>query len=386
MKYLKYYIIFICTYFAQNIYSLPDLAFSNYLKNTLHISYSNIAIISSITVLPWVIKFIYGFLLDKFHNQLSYKKLFLLCFGFIFVSSFFFGFFSLPLYIYIIFLFFTSTFAALNDTASDGLMVRVGQKEGLTGNFNSIQWIAASITGLFTGILGGFISQYYSFHYAYKVLMIIFGVLFFAYLIFLKDIKIKYQRINIKFKDILNNKKLINFGLFLLFLWSVPAFGSIFLNTILRDKLKFTEISLGYLGAIESVACVCGAILYYFIHKKLNFIKLLKLIILIEGITTFFYLYCPNKQIVIIYSIIVGIFSTFSQVAILDFISKIIPKKNAAFLFASFCGILNLGSMIGKVSGGLLYKIMPLNGLIIISGCWTLFGLIYYKLIKKYYI
>ena len=60
-------------YFVQGILGISRLAVSFYYKDTLHLGPAELSLISSISVLPWVIKPLYGFISDSF-PLFGYKR------------------------------------------------------------------------------------------------------------------------------------------------------------------------------------------------------------------------------------------------------------------------------------------------------------------------
>lgn len=60
-------------YFVQGILGIASLAKTFYLKDTLHLGPAEMQLISSITILPWVIKPLYGFLSDTY-PLFGYKR------------------------------------------------------------------------------------------------------------------------------------------------------------------------------------------------------------------------------------------------------------------------------------------------------------------------
>ena len=140
----------------------------------------------------------------------------------------------------------------------------------------------------------------------------------------------------------------------------------------MRDVLNFDKVFIGILGTTTSGFGILGAIIYYKMCKKFNLKKLLLICTFLSAIFTFCYLYFPNWQIALLYSVLFGTFGMITHLIVLDFAAQITPKEAEGFIFAGICSVLNLSAMLSRIVGGFLYSYIGLSNLIIMSGVFTL--------------
>ena len=384
-KNLKYYILFSLIYFGQGIYSLPAQAVGRWLKN-LQIPYGTIETIGAWIIIPWVIKPLYG-LISDFFPLFGYRRKSYLIINYIFlvlagIYVYIFG-FTVPSYILISIC--CGFCFAFNDVCGDAIMVKQGQEAKMTGEFSSVQWGSIWAASAIVGLLGGVFSHYNNYKLPYLIgSLFILGIL--IYIIKFYKEKKYIEKVNVKawsgIKKALKNKQLLITAVFLFCLWFTPSFGSIFTNSIMRDKLHFSEILIGVLGTTGTAFGILGAIIYYKLCKKINLKKLLTFTIIFGGLTTFCYLYYPNIYIAFLYAVLFGVFGGISHLVVIDYVAKITPKESEAFIFSGMCSVLNLGAMCSRFAGGSLYPIVGLNGLIIIGGIFTLLCIFFIPALK----
>ena len=375
---LKYiYILSALIYFTQGIKSLPFQPLFYYFKQNLHLSASTIMYIMSITSLPWIIKPVYGFISDNYrlfgYRRKSYIILscvlcivFCLLIGVIPVLS---------LFLLITFLTLDSITGAMRDVAIDGIMVEEGKKYNLTGRIQSIQWGFLTVATALTGIGGGYIASRFDYHLAF-LLILIFPLLIALFAFKYKEPKRKLVKVKNPFKDffkVFKNKQFVISTIFLFCLWFTPAIGTPIMFQ-LRDKLHLSKLFIGFLSTLASVFGIIGAIIYFNVSKKINLKKWLYIGVVISAISTLAYLFL-SKNLVIIYSIVFGISGMFVQLLLMDFMARTCPKGTEATIFALLCSVVNLGAFLSAIVGGKLYSIVGYNGLVIISGMFTLFCL-----------
>jgi len=384
-KYFKYYVLFALVYFGQGIYALPSQAVFYWMKETLGLGVDKIAYIGALATIPWTIKPLYGLISDMFplfgYRRKSYMIINYILIGLTGLYVFFFG-LTIPSLILINVL--CATAFAFNDVCADGIMVAKGQKYGLTGKFQSVQWGAISVASLITGAVGGLIAKYLNYQYANLfVAIFIFGIL--GFLIKTYKEEKRPSKINKNaFKGIkkaIKNKQLWLALAFLFCLWFSPSFGTALMFKM-RDVLHFDKIFIGILGTTGSAFGILGAIIYAKICKKVDLKKLLIVTTALSAVTTFCYLYYPSVAVALVYAVFFGIFGMICNLVVLDYAAQITPKEAEAFTFAGICSVLNLGAMGSRVVGGFLYPIIGLNWLIIISGVFTLVCLIFIPFLK----
>jgi MFS family permease len=333
---------------------------------------------------PWLIKPLWGFLSDnvslfgyKRKSYLILSSTFSICTALLLGLSP-----VLPLAILFSFMLLDSLGGAVKDVVVDGLMVEEGQKYKITGTLQSVQWGSLTLATVLTGVLGGIISEKADYRLAYLSIVIfplMIGILSLLYKE-PKAQKVEREAIWPKYKGVLKNGSLWFSALFLFCLWFSPAIGTPILSKM-RDELHMSKIWIGWLSTIGSAASIFGAVTYWKVNQKINLKRWLYITTVVSAVSTFAYLYL-TPHTALIYSIVFGISGMFMQLLILDFVARICPKGTEATTFALLCSVLNLGSLASNLAGGWLFDKVGYNGLVSISGLFTLFCLLFIPYLK----
>lgn len=368
------YILFSLIYVNQGFYSLPGLSTFYLMKEGWGLTVTKMSIIGSILTLPWIIKPLYGFISDTFpifgHRRKPYL---LISYLVICLTGIYIYIMGLTFISYVIIGLLIGIMFASSDVLCDAIMVENGQKYNLTGKFQSIQWGSIEIAAILTGVLGGLIAKYLNYQYAYLFTVPLPLITFLFLLKYYKEERVTKVNTN-TFKAIqgaVKNKQLWLGIIFLFLLYFSPSFG-IALMFKMVDTLKFDKIFLGILSSTGAIFGILGTVIYFLICKKFKIKKLLFYSTLVAGLTTFAYLYFPNKSIALIYTSIFGITGMLCHLTILDFCARVTPKEIEGTVFALIMSVLNLGSMGSNLLGGYLYSLIGLQWLIVISGITTL--------------
>jgi MFS family permease len=143
-------LIFAVVYFAQGMWYLPNLSITFLLKDTFGLNAAETATFFSITVIPWLIKPVYGLISDfvPLFGQRR-KSYFLLSSGMAAAMGLTLSMMGSYTY-WGVALFFTlmGLGLAFTDVLTDALMVENGQRLGLTGPFQAIQWASISFASI----------------------------------------------------------------------------------------------------------------------------------------------------------------------------------------------------------------------------------------------
>jgi len=357
-------------YFNQGIGSLAGQPLFFYLKETLGLSPSTVMYLSSVTTIPWMIKPLYGWLSDTF-PLLGYRRK-----SYMILSSLL-GVFTalligiipaLPLLALYAFLTLDALGGAMKDVAVDGIMVEEGQRHGITGKIQSIQWGSLTLATVITGIAGGWIAEHFDYHLSFK-LVAVFPALVAGLAFFYKEQPTLRFKSPVSLKTVLKNRRLLLSMLFLFLFWFSPAFG-VPVSFKMRDEFHFSRFNMGLLSTVGSAFSILGAVWYWKVNRDLNIKKWLLISVVASGLTTFAYLYLTPVSIVV-YTILFGIFGMAIQLIVMDFSARICPKGKEATTFALITSILNFGMFLSNVAGGKLYDLVGYNWLVIISGAAT---------------
>lgn len=109
------------------------------------------------------------------------------------------------------------------------------------------------------------------------------------------------------------------------------------------------------------------------IGKKYGLKQLLNITVLLGVISTIWYLWLVGEKTAIAFSILGGIVSMVTLLAILDLAARSCPKMAEGTFFALLMSVYNGGAMVSKVLGGFLLQYTGLQTLIIISAVFTAF-------------
>ncbi|MBI4588899.1 MAG: hypothetical protein HY725_08655, partial [Candidatus Rokubacteria bacterium] len=154
-------LIFAVVYFAQGMWYLPNLSITFLLKDTLGLSAAQTAAFFSITVVPWLIKPVYGLISDfvpLFGRRR--KSYFLLTCGLAAAMGYHLSMQGTYTYWKVAISFTLMGLGlAFTDVLTDAMMVENGQRLGLTGPFQAVQWAAISVASMLVGVGGGWLAQ-----------------------------------------------------------------------------------------------------------------------------------------------------------------------------------------------------------------------------------
>jgi MFS family permease len=381
-KNLKYlFMLSAMTYFLQGIEALPSQSLFVYMKNILHLTPSAIMYIGSVTGIAWLLKIVWGFLID---NYLTKKIWYTLALGSSIALASVLGIYGFALSALIVFLTIASTASSFRDVAVDGIMCVEGKKCNSTGRIQSVQWIAITVASLIVGLIGGCIAQHLSYKVGYLLLLPLYlsaGILIYKF----KEEKVERKKDSIrtilcKYKVLYRDKRFVFMCIFMFFYMFAPGFGTP-LAFMQRDVFNWSEIWIGIFGAITSVCSIIGAILYYKFSRKINIKKWLLFSVFFGAITTLCYLiYTP--QTAIIYGVLFAVIGMIIHLILLDTMARTTIAGLEATSFALLCGIHNLSNTISTLTGAYLLPIVGLQTLIVISACSSFLCLCFVRHIK----
>ena len=361
----------ILVYFSQGIGSLASQPLFFYLKETLHLPPSTVMYLGSLIIAPWMIKPVYGWISDTFPlfgcRRKSYMMVSgLLCTG----TALFIGCAAaLPLIILYVVLILDSAGGALKDVAVDGIMVEEGQRLGLTGRIQAIQWGSLTCATLISGLAGGYIAEHFDYRFSFK-LIAVFPALVALIVSFYSEKPLDRSVRPAALKEVIKNKQLLFSMAFLFLLWFSPSFG-VPLSFKMRDELHFSKIAMGFLGTLGSAFSILGAVWYWKVSTRIDLKKWLYWSTAVSAVSTFAYLYVTRTSI-LVYTVLFGAANMAIQLIVMDFSARICPKGKEATTFALLTSVLNFGMFMSGVVGGKLYDLVGYNWLVIISGVTTL--------------
>lgn len=379
-------------YANQGISTLPSQCIYYLTRESWHLSATMIGLIGWVIGLAWYLKILFAYFIDNV--SIKGKKITYYLRGsyiFLLLSYLYVIIFGLNLISLIIIGVIINICIAFADVSIDSQMVIAEHKYNLKGRLQSLQWTSLGIAGLVVALGGAWVAKYFPEPINYKIAYGLAGIIPLAMLIYLfkgfkeKIIK-KVNKISIvttlkdNFKKMLNKKLLIGLA-FVACLQFCPSFG-IALMIKARETLHIDKMFLGYLGAVGTVLGVIGYFLYYKWAYRFPLKKLLCFMVLFSAITTLFYLYIPNKWVLVGYNIAFGAFGGIAFMTLLAFFVKIIPSGSEAFFYALVTSVSNLSGRLGGVVGGIIYDHWGYSINVIIASATTLACLVFLPYLK----
>ena len=388
----------VLVYFVQGVLGISRLALTFYYKDTLHLGPADLSLISSISVIPWVIKPLYGFISDTFpffgYKRRSYLILSgllgtfswsLLAFlsasidaGNIQVDSF-------ATIISVLLVTMSSLGIAFSDVLVDAIIVNKSRSiynndQDKAGALQSICWSSSSIGAILSGIFSGTLVQNFGSTVVFSITtlipLIIAGV---SGLIEEEKITNEYKKVNnmqlLKTQmnsvwSALSQKSILSPLIFLILWQATPSAGSaLFYFEV--NNLGFQPEFLGRLGLVSSLSSLVGIMIY---NQKLKSIPLRTIFKwtcitgAILGMTPLMLVTHFNRQIglsdkwfAIGDDIILTVLGQIAFMPILVLAAKLCPSGVEAMLYAALMSVNNLSGAMSGLLGGVLTRFMGIT-------------------------
>ena len=380
-------LVFAIVYFAQGLWYLPNLSITFLLKDTFGLSAAQTATFFSITVIPWLIKPVYGLISDFVPLFGQRRKSYLI------LSSGMAAAMGLTLTImgsytyWGVAIFFTlmGLGLAFTDVLTDALMVENGQRLGLTGPFQAVQWASISFASILVGIGGGWLAQHQFLSVTFLIATV-FPVFTLAMAVFLiteprvQAGERQFRETWIAIRGAIGSRTLWIVAGFIFFYNFSPSFGPA-LVYYATDVLHFSKIFLGTLDSLSYASGLVGTALYFAFSKSLAFKRLIHFAIAAGVIATLAYLGYRSQLSAVVLSLLFGGIAMFIQLTFLDLAARACPKQAEATFFAFLMSVYNGAVQLSQITGGWLYNQMGFTRLIFISAaftalCWLLVPLL----------
>ena len=385
------YVLSSSIYFTQGVEGLPGSSLFALLKEKLHLSPSDIMYLGALISLAWLIKPVWGILIDNLLTKKIWIMLSLI--GSLFISLFL-GFSPiLPLIVLIPILMLGNLNTAFRDIANDGIMCVEGKENNKCDKIQVIQWISITVASILVGLFGGYIADHFNYKIAYLSLIPIYLIIIGIVLQYKNNktekikscksctwnsecdnddnhiceeyIKPRLWTSILSYKELFTNKQFLLGCLFLFIYKFTPGFGTP-LQFIERDTFKWSFTFMSVLGAISSIISIIGAIIYYKISSKLNIKKVLFYSVFLMGLTNLCYLYFTPVTDVI-YTIIFSFLGMFIFLNTMTWMAKSTLSGKESTSFALLCSINNLSGTCSTLVGAWLLPLIGLQYLIILA-------------------
>jgi MFS family permease len=380
-------LVFAIVYFAQGMWYLPNLSITFLLKDTFALSAAQTAAFFSITVIPWLIKPVYGLISDfvPLFGQRR-KSYFILTSGTAAAMGIILAMMQSYSYWGVAIFFTLMGFGlAFTDVLTDALMVENGQRLGLTGPFQAVQWAALSLASIIVGIGGGWLAQHRWLSVTFLIATI-FPLITLTIGVFLID----EPRAQAGERRFVETWAAIRGAIGSRTLWIVagfifcynfsPSFGPA-LVYYATDVLRFSKIFLGSLDSLAYVSGIIGTALYFAFSKSFPFNRLVHFAIAAGVSATLAYLTYKGPVSAVALSLVFGAVAMIIQLTFLDLAARACPKQAEATFFALLMSVYNGAVQLSQITGGWLYDRVGFTRLIFISAaftalCWLLVPLL----------
>ena len=380
-------LIFAVVYFAQGMWYLPNLPITFLLKDTFGLSAAQTATFFSITVIPWLIKPVYGLISDfiPLFGQRR-KSYFLLSSGIAAAMGLTLSIMGSYTYWSVAILFTLMGLGlAFTDVLTDALMVENGQRLGLTGPFQAIQWASISFASILVGVGGGWLAQH-KFISVTFLIATIFPVITLAMgIFFIKEPRgqigaRQFRETWAAIRGAIGSRTLWIVAGFIFFYNFSPSFGPA-LVYYATDVLQFSKIFVGSLDSLTYASGIVGTAVYFAFAKSFPFKHLIHFAIGAGVIATLAYLGYRDQVSAVILSLVFGGIAMFIQLTFLDLAARVCPKQVEATFFALLMSVYNGAVQLSQITGGWLYDQLGFTRLIFISAgftalCWLLVPLL----------
>ena len=380
-------LIFAVVYFSQGMWYLPTLSITFLLKDTFALSAAQTATFFSITIIPWLVKPVYGLISDfiPLFGQRR-KSYFILTSGIaaamglvltVMESYSYWG----------VAIFFTlmGLGLAFTDVLTDALMVENGQRLGLTGPFQAVQWAAISCASILVGIGGGWLAEQRVLSITFLVATV-FPVMTLAMAVFLiEEPRVhtgerQFRETWMAIRGAIGSRTLWIVAGFIFFYNFSPSFGPA-LVYYATDSLHFSKLFLGTLDSLAYASGLIGTAAYFAFSKSFPFKRLIHFAISAGVIATLAYLAYRDQLSAVVLSLLFGAVAMVIQLTFLDLAARACPKQAEATFFAFLMSIYNGAVQLSQITGGWLYDRVGFTRLIFISAgftalCWLLVPLL----------
>ena len=370
-------LIFGVVYFAQGMWNLPVQPITFTLKERFGFSAAQTAAFFSLTVIPWLIKPIYGLISDFVPLFGRRRKSYLLVtsglaatagFALSLVGSYTYG--NLALLFTLM-----GLGLAFTDVMVDALMVEHGRPLGLTGAFQSLQWSSIYAASILVGVAGGYLTEHAPLQLAFALAAVFPLVSFTVALWAVQEPPTaargpQFPHTWLAIKTGFASRHLWIIAGFIFFWTFSPSIGTA-LFYYQTDVLKFSQQFIGGLSSIASASAIAGALLYGVFSKSFPFRWILNSAIGVGVVSTLGFLGYVGPYSAIVLDVAFGAVGMVATLAFLDLAAKACPKQAEGTFFALLMSVYNGGAQLSQIIGGWLYDQVGYTNLILISAAFT---------------
>ncbi|HEY9769395.1 MAG TPA: folate/biopterin family MFS transporter [Coleofasciculaceae cyanobacterium] len=361
-------------YFVQGILGLARLAVSFFLKDDLGLTPAEVAALTGITALPWIIKPLFGFVSDGLPIFGYRRRPYLILAGLLGSASWV----ALATLVdnaltATLVILLTSLSVAISDVIVDSLIVERAREESLSqsGSLQSLSWGASALGGLLTAYFSGLLLQHLSSDRVFEITAA-FPLIISAVAWIIAEEKVDKDNLEGKspvkgqMKQLWSalKQKQVWLPIAFLFVWqATPTADSAFFF-FSTNELGFEPEFLGRVRLVTSLASLIGIFLFQRYLKTVPFRKILgwsTVIAAVLGMTTLLLVTHTNRALGIDDrwfslgdSLILSVVGQITWMPVLVLSARLCPKGVEATLFALLMSIWNLSGLLSHEFGALL--------------------------------
>ena len=362
-------------YFVQGILGLARLAVSFFLKDDLGLTPAEVAALTGISAIPWIIKPVFGFISDGLPIFGYRRRPYLILSGFLGTISW------LALATLVdnalaatIAILMTSLSVAISDVIVDSLIVERAREESLSrsGSLQSLSWGASALGGLITAYFSGLLLQYLSSSQVFEITAS-FPLIVSCVAWLIAEDKISKANTESEIPPVKGQmkqlwsaikQKSVWLPIAFLFVWqATPTADSAFFF-FSTNELGFEPEFLGRVRLVTSFASLIGIFLFQRYLKTVPFRTILgwsTVIAAALGMTTLLLVTHTNRALGIDDrwfslgdSLILTVVGQITWMPVLVLSARLCPKGVEATLFALLMSIWNLSGLLSHELGALL--------------------------------
>ncbi len=361
-------------YFIAGATTLAGVATTFYYKEDLGLTIVQTQILGSISIIPWSIKPIYGFLSDRRPIFKLNRKPYLFIAGLLGSA----GYFSLATWVHsfsgaVIAILISGMGFALADVIVDGIVAERSRTQKEAGKLQSICRAALLTGALLVAYLSGVLVEIIGARNVFYITaMLPLLTTFFSLLI----IEPPGEIVSFSLKDTWRafkgaiNKDIVWAAAFLLVWRSTPTTGGAF-SFYLIDELSFSPEFFGRLALVSYVMGIIGVLIFrkWLMSVPLNklffWIMVLSVILSLPSIGLVYgwykYLGMSPHMFAMADTLISAPLSEIGFLPLMVLIARVCPKGIEATMFAVLASLSNIGLAVSDLGGGLLVKIFEVR-------------------------
>jgi Na+/melibiose symporter-like transporter len=304
---------------------------------------------------------------------------------------------------------------AFSDVVIDAMMVSAGQRRGVTGRLQSIQWTSMYAAMILTGIIGGALSQVGMQQLGFLLAGLSCAVSLFSIWLLVREpqeLPIAVARLSgfrigevkpalwhraiVEMWRTLRQPGIAAIGAFL-FLWNFNPFSSTVLYYYSIQALRFSEQFVGSLTAWHAVGLLSGSVLYGVICRMLPIPWLIHGSIITGILATIAYWGYRDASSGVVISLGVGVVYAIGSLIQLDLAARVCRPETAGTTFALLMSLTNLSAGLSQGIGGSIYatmvewwgyllafQILVAVGALFTAGCWLLLPFLNPRIFSPY--